>query len=366
MVSDFHFFERSLAELNIMLGTYVSDVAVRVIAAITPVATQLLTLYIILWGFSVMRGMIQEAFIDGVFRLFKLCVIFAVAVNIAYYNAYLAEFLFNTPEQFAAVVVANSSGISNVQFLDILMSRCYDMGDAFWQKAHASGGWMPDLGLLSTAILIWLVGLVTTAYGAFLLLLSKMALAILLGIGPVFVLLLLFEPTKRFFDAWIGQALNFVFLAILTAAAIKLILSILEKYLFESQKAGVLADPSINQALPALALSAIGFLVLMQLPSIASALGGGVAINTLGAAGWAFDKVKRGVSSLRPTSLRRSYLHARSDARLIGRATGVAPASRAIYRKITGQGRAQSGDFRARENPPSSRPASKSPSNPKG
>ena len=165
-----------------------------------------------------------------------------------------------------------------------------------------------------------------------------MALAIILGVGPIFVLLTIFEPTKRFFDAWIGQALNYVFLTMLTAGAIKMMMTIIQTYLTASS--GALADPSISQALPIIGLCIMVFLVMMQLPSIGSALGGGVAIGTLGAVGWAYGKTKGGITAMRPTNLRRSMNKARSDYRIAkGAAAATAGMPKAVYRKITGASR---------------------------
>jgi type IV secretion system protein VirB6 len=188
-----------------------------------------------------------------------------------------------------------------------------------------------------TGVIIWLVGIAATGYAAFLFALSKLALAIILGVGPIFVLLIMFEPTKRFFDAWIGQALNYVFMVMLTAAAVKLVMSILKIYLEAPGVQAALADPAINQALPPIVFSIIGFLVMMQVPTIASSLGGGAAIGTLGAVAWAYGKTKGGISSMRPTNLRRSINKAKSDVRIAsnaGKAAAAAPM--AVYRKITG------------------------------
>jgi type IV secretion system protein VirB6 len=168
-----------------------------------------------------------------------------------------------------------------------------------------------------------------------------MSLAILLAIGPIFVLLLLFEGTKRFFEAWLGQALNYVFLVVLTAAAIKLVMTIVEAYLMA--EVNVALNPTADKAVPCIVLCLIAALVMMQLPSIASALGGGAAISTLGVPSLAFSKAKGTLSALRPTSLRRSLNRARSDVRIAaGAAKATAAAPMAVYRKITGQSRSRS------------------------
>lgn len=335
MAANFHFFERIFSEVNLALTSYVSDVATNVIAAITPVATDLLLIYVMLWGWTMLRGMISEPITDGITRLVRLSVVYAMALTIGNYNGFISDFLWNSPDAIASYVASGySDSAQNTHFLDYLMSQLYDFGDMFWKKAYMSTGILPDFGMILIALAIWTAGLIALAYGAFLLILSKVALAILLGVGPIFVLLLIFEGAKKFFEAWLGQALNYVFLVMLTAAAIKLILSILQKYLTDAS--GVVTDPSISQALPAIAICIIGALVLVQLTSIASALGGGAAISTLGAAGWAFGKAKGTMSALRPTNLRRSYNKAKSDVVIASRAAkSVATAPQAIYRKIT-------------------------------
>lgn len=335
--SEFHFYEDSFTRLSNALTTYVGDTAGDIIGAISGVAYSLLMIYMMLWGWTMLRGMISEPITDGAARIIRLAVIVGIALNLGRYNTYIANFLWGSPDAMASIVASGySSSTNNVQFLDGLMSRIYDLGDAYWQKANAAGSFIPDLGLMAVAILIWLAGVAATAYGAFLLALSKMALAIILGIGPIFVLLLMFEGTKRFFEAWLGQALNYVFLVVLTAAAIKLILTIIDAYLGVAA-AGAALDPTIDQALPCLVLCIIGALVMMQLPSIASALGGGVAISTLGAAAWAYGKAKGGAAAMRPTNLRRSYNKAASDVRIVrGAAGAVAGAPMAVYRRITG------------------------------
>ena len=334
--SNFHFYSRMFTELSNALSTYVNDTASNIIGAITPVATTLVTIYVMLWGWSMMRGVIQEPITDGIGRIVRLAVITGVALQIGYYNGFLSDMLWNSPDSLASYVGGGSS-TSNATYLDTLMSQMYDFGDAYYQKAQANSTMgIPDLGLLFMAYVLWGAGVLATGYGAFLLALAKMGLAVALGVGPLFILMTIFEPTKRFFDAWIGQALNYVFLVMLSAATIKLIMAILQHYLSDASGAAM-ADPALDQALPAIVFSIIGALALVQMPSMASALGGGVAIGTLGAVGWAYGKTKGGISAMRPTDLRRSFNKARSDVR-IARDAGkaVAGAPMAVYRKITG------------------------------
>ena len=347
MATDFDFYEDLLSELSSGLETYWGNVSADIVAAITPSVITGLMIYMALWGWSMMRGLISEPVVDGMARMLRLTLVTTVAINIGYYNGFLAEMLWQSPDALANIVASGyADGTSNMQFLDSLMGRFYDMGTAYNDKAHADAGvtGIPDLSLWFTGLAVWIVGGAVTLYAAFLLTLCKMGLALLLGVGPIFVAFLLFEPTKKFFDAWIGQALNFVFLVMLTAAVVKLFVAIIETYLSAPGVVAAMADPSINQALPPIVFSIIGVLLMTWLPSVASALGGGVAVSTLGAAGYAWSKLtgtsRSTLSSMRPTNMRRSLNRARADYRIAKGAVGATVgAPGAIYRKITGGNR---------------------------
>ena len=290
-----------------------------------------------------MRGAVSEPVMDGAARIIRLSIIVALAINIGIYNGYLANVLWETPEALAGIVAGGYAGGNAMNFLDQLMGQFYELAQAFNDKAYADTGitGLPDLSLWIMGWAILIAGALMTGYAAFLFALSKMALAIILGVGPIFVLMTMFEPTKRFFDVWIGQALNYVFLVLLTASAIKLVMTIISSYMSAAVGAAA-SDPSIVQALPGVIFSLVGLLVTMQLPSIASALGGGVAIGTLGAVGWAYARAGGSLDAARPTSIRRSANRLRHDAKIAGSMAGrvagtVAPVS--IYRKVTGAGR---------------------------
>lgn len=320
---NFTFYQTLFSRLSGALESYWSSAAGSIAAGIAPVATTLMCLYLVLWGLAVMRGAVTEPVMDGALRMVRMSFIIALAINVGIYSSWLASFLWQTPDALAGIVAGGTDG-SAMHFLDALMGQFYELAQAFSDKAHADAGLtgLPDLSLWAASWAILIGGSVLTGYAAFLFALAKIALAILLGIGAIFILMTLFEPTRRFFDVWIGQCLNYVFLALLTASAVKLVMTIIGSYMTAALLAS--ADPSIVQALPALVFSLIGMLVLMQLPSIASALGGGVAIGTLGAASHAWARATGSVTAMRPTSLRRTVNTLRSDVQIASRTAGRA------------------------------------------
>src|SRR3546814_12601313 len=62
-----------------------------------------------------------------------------------------------------------------------------------------------SLGLKALAGLSAAIGFAITIF-------AKVALAIIIALGPIFIALALFEPTRRFFHGWLGQTINYIVL----------------------------------------------------------------------------------------------------------------------------------------------------------
>ena len=73
---------------------------------------------------------------------------------------------------------------------------------------------------------VYLIVGLTAIYAMFLLALSRIALSVLLALGPLFIALLFFESTKRFFEAWLAQLANYAFITILTVLVAALMLRV--------------------------------------------------------------------------------------------------------------------------------------------
>ena len=117
-----------------------------------------------------------------------------------------------------------------------------------------------------------IVGL-TTVYTMFLLALSRIALAVLLAFGPVFLALLLFDTSRRFFEAWLAQLSNYAFLAILTVLVAALMLDVISTAAEAAVAVG--GGIGIAHALKVCAAAGLTFLIMRQVPAMAQGLASG-------------------------------------------------------------------------------------------
>jgi type IV secretion system protein VirB6 len=118
-------------------------------------------------------------------------------------------------------------------------------------------------------------------YTMFLLAMSRIALAVLLALGPIFILMILFESTRRFFDAWLHELVNYALVSMITVMVAALLLDLVEAYAVQTAARGsaLLTVDALNLALAA----GIVVLILRQVLGIAARLAGGTALSTSGA-----------------------------------------------------------------------------------
>ena len=116
----------------------------------------------------------------------------------------------------------------------------------------------------------------------FLIALSSIALAVLLAMGPLFIAMLFFDATRRFFSAWMAQLANYALITILTVMVAALLLRIVQSYAVQTAARGtaIFTVDALNMMLIALLV----FLVLRQVMPIAGSLAGGAPLNSFGIA----------------------------------------------------------------------------------
>lgn len=284
-----HFF----AKLDAGLALYDDVVATRLYNALTPASKMMFVIVVLTFGYRVMFGSVQEPLREGVLRIARTAVIIGL-VQIGNYHAFIADFFLTAPDQFAAIITGESPE-SRVHFLDSLWDQQWDFGDAFWQKGSAAG--MKGIGLQIVALFLWAIALATTGGSALALMVAKAGLHVWLSVGPVFVLLAMYEATKQYTNSWLGQTVTFGLLPMLVGAIIYLILSLGHSYMLEIDAIGAKADPALNQTIPFILVCVGAGIFLKQIPSFASGLGGGVAISTLNAMGAASRALGGGLGS---------------------------------------------------------------------
>ena len=240
------------------------------LAAVLPLV---LTVYVILWGYRMFSGLGAPRAL--VMELVKLSAVLILILNFEAYNSLVKEPVFRLPDDLAAVMVGRDTGAGVVELVDEVLTEGFRVGAAYWSEGGILGG---GLGLLLVAIMIWISVALPAALAAFLIVLSKLYLGVLLAVGPVVILLTLFERTRGIFDRWLAEVLT----KSLTVAFAILVPRILLHHFLENLKAMSAAfedGPDTVATLIVILFFAVAqVLFYWQVPGLASALGGGLQL----------------------------------------------------------------------------------------
>src|SRR5581483_971347 len=140
--------------------------------------------------------------------------------------------------------------------------------------------WNGDFGYYLAGIIVWLLMGLLCVYTMFLIALASIASAVLLALGPLFIALLLFDSTRRFFEAWIAQLATYALITVLTVMVAALLLQIVESYAAQTAARG--ATLSTVDALNMVLMAALVFLLMRQVMPIAGGLAHGLALSSFG------------------------------------------------------------------------------------
>jgi len=299
----FTLFAPLFQKIDTATQAFVSDISANAIATITPFVTLGLTLGFISYAILIIRGAVDMPVLDFLARSLRIGIVISVALAGGLYQSQIASAIIELPNSFAVALITDpDEGAGAANIIDVAAGKGFDAAG----KAFEESGFFSSDGLLYGIfgiIYIIATAVIVSIGGAFILL-AKLALALLAGLGPLFIVALLWQPTSRFFELWVGQVLNYVVLIVLFSAVFGLMMEIYGGYV-----EGVKFESGVNVAYSlggAVILSGAMIMILLQLPSIAGALAGGVGISYM----WELRALRGGAGS-------------------VGR--GMAGAGRAIY-----------------------------------
>jgi type IV secretion system protein VirB6 len=286
------FFAEFNTWLTALLSGYIGDNTARIAATLEPAIVTLGLVYVMVWGYLQLTGAIEEPFIGGIKRLATLGMILGCALHLWLYNSLIVDTFFTAPSQLAAVVVG---AFDPVSIVDQIIFEGGDAANLLLQKGGLLDG---NFAYYLAGIGVYLIVGLTAIYTIFLLALSRIALSVLLALGPLFIALLFFDATKRFFTAWLAQLANYAFITILTVLVAALMLRVIT--VAAQQAVSVGGGIQIANAVRVCMAAGLTFLVMRQVMPIAAGLASGLALNSFGvvsaALAWGFGGAVRSTS----------------------------------------------------------------------
>lgn len=262
----FAIFQPAYQFVDAKLDVFLNQRASSVIAEVSGPLRVALVLYVLLYGFAILRGSIAEPFMDFVIRGVKLAFIYMLATTVAY-SSYVTDPLFHVlPDTLARAISGGSVPDVGAAF-DQFFSRAAYLAEKIAKEASPV-----DFGPWILAAVVYVIGALAAALGFGVVLIAKVALALLVALGPIFIACTLFDASRRFFFGWLSQAVNYLVLFALIIAIFQLILSLVDQ-----QWGQIDGQDPMAGGLLFIALCLLGAIFFLQTPAIAAGIAGGAS-----------------------------------------------------------------------------------------
>lgn len=246
-------------------------------------------LSVVLFGYGVISGRIQMSTATFIGKIATLIVVAILATNQFVFTNITKPFFLEGPEGISSAVLTFSgqSPVGMRAALENVYMNTFSAADQIFETA-----WPTDLTLNLTAFAIIIAGFAFVAYAGFLLTVSKVAMAVLLALTPLMPITLLFSATRGLFERWVGMLFNFWFIPVLAYLMLSFVMTVAQQSSLNLQ--GVVSQPdgALNLAFQFIGICIVSIILMLQISSIASALGGGVALSTMGAVSYAAGKLQ--------------------------------------------------------------------------
>ncbi|WP_312405787.1 type IV secretion system protein [Brevundimonas sp.] len=259
-------FEPSYLFIDTRLEAFLGDRLSSVIAVVDGPLRVALVLYVLLYGYAILRGAISEPVMDFAVRSVKLAFLYALATTAAYSSVVTQPLFVDLPNALTQAV--SGSGTPNVgAAFDQFLAYAGYLSETVSQEGSTF-----DLAPYIIAAAVLVIGALACALGFGIVMVAKLALALLVTLGPIFIAAALFDATRRYFFGWLSQAVNYLVLFALMITIFQLVLSLVR----DQWGAIEGADPLVG-GLIFIALCLLGAIFFLQTPAIAAGVAGGAS-----------------------------------------------------------------------------------------
>lgn len=220
-------------------------------------------IFIFLYGYNVMTGRVALSMHSLLNNVVKIIVVTTMATNADTFNIYVKEIFFN--DLVNAIGNALNSNPTGSNVFDYILLQASTRYQEVLAKAWFLEKIMVGLlgSLMIMAVIIFCIG------GFIVQIFAQVALVMIIGLGPLFISLYLFNATRKFTDAWITTLANFTILQVLVIMLGTIMCKIILHVLKDTYDSIYLLFP------PVVVISIVGVILFRALPGIASALASG-------------------------------------------------------------------------------------------
>jgi len=270
-----------LNNIDAVVATFTQTAYEAVVQSHQTEITLALVLYTAIFGYLVLTGELEFTIPRAVRHLFVMTVVTALATHWDTFAIFFNNVFTSGPAKLIAAITGGSYDPN------AMLSDVFDKGILGANAINQNAGFT-TLGFLIIGYSVFYCTLIVVGYALYLLILAKLALAVLLGLAPLFFMFLLFSSTKDFFAGYLRQVCNFALIPVFTSSILSLMLGIVDNAI--SQLQTTLATHTGHggpQCVYVILCLIVLWLLLHQVMGMASGIVGGLQLHHGNLAGMA-------------------------------------------------------------------------------
>lgn len=242
------------------------------------------TLYITMTGYAISTGAVESAFWTFVKQCLKIVIIAFFALTADGYIAGVMVAISGLEEGLSqAMNITGNAPQSIYQILDQSLGKGFEIVGLCFQKADEAGwNFGSVLGWAIAGIVVAAGTVLVSMLGGAIIIVAKFSLAVMLALGPLFIVSLMFPPTARFFDSWFSQVINYVLTIVIMAIIMTFAMKAYDAFIVSADFSGDGESNPMFAALQIGALTGVLCWIILQAGGMASGLAGGVSMAAMG------------------------------------------------------------------------------------
>ncbi|KMK87229.1 Conjugal transfer protein TraA [Pectobacterium atrosepticum ICMP 1526] len=261
-------------ELTQFISGNLSSYVGRINSIFIPLMGSCFGLYFVWkWGLIHYKGD-PNAFLEMMINGLKLVVIMSGLVGSGWYLSTVVPFVMDSGDEISSALIGSSGSFSG---LEAVIQQINQHGKRILEATNELSLWDSDLSTILAAglalMLFYIGGTVFVIYAAATLLIAKFMVGLLLIIGPLYLMMAMYEQTITFTKQWIGQAFNYILLNVFVTLTINLLIK------FMNNQFPANAEMGLGGALYSLVAFIMGVFIIGQIPSFVSTITGGSGIS---------------------------------------------------------------------------------------
>lgn len=188
-----------------MLTDVVTPMVASITVKIMPVVGLGLSIALIWYGWLIMTGAIKTPILQATRKLVTIAVIVGIAGTGGLYQKQIAGVMLELPTDVAKLFTGTLK--TPAQIMDDAANNGTEISTRLQERAPTG---LKNIGkafvFVLIALIISVISAIMSAIGMIVLITVKLGMGLVVVLGPLCILALLFEVTKDYFKAWLGQA----------------------------------------------------------------------------------------------------------------------------------------------------------------